>query len=76
MQENFNTTPPLQENPNKKKKLLTLLAVLLILALVTSWLAGYLLGKNTAPVPSGQVIDTILLAPEDKACLLYTSRCV
>lgn len=67
MQENFNTTPPLQENPNKKKKLLTLLAVLLILALVTSWLAGYLLGKNTAPVPSGQVIDTILLAPEDKA---------
>ena len=46
MQENFNTTPPLQENLNKKKKLLTLLAVLLILALVTSWLAGYLLGKK------------------------------
>lgn len=64
MQKQFNTAAPLQGTP-KKKMWVKVLAVLAFLALVTSWLAGYMLGRNVAPKASGQIRDTILLTPEN-----------
>lgn len=40
---------------------------LLLLTLITSCLAGYMLGRRAAPAPSGMRIDTILLTPPDSA---------
>lgn len=62
MQEHFNITAPLPGN-SKKRMLVKVLAVLAFLALATSWLVGYMLGKNAVPKSSGRIIDTILLTP-------------
>ena len=57
------TPPYLEEKENKKKKL-RWLPVLFLLTFLTSCIAGYILGKNAGSVPTGQIIDTILLSPE------------
>lgn len=43
---------------------LPLLLLLLLLALVTSGIVGFILGNNSEPPSLGQIIDTILLAPD------------
>ena len=65
MQEQFHTAAPLQ-GTSRKRTWIKVLAVLAFLALATSWLVGYMLGRSAVPKSSGQVIDTILLTPGDE----------
>lgn len=68
----YNTTSsPTPEEVESKRRWL-LLFPLLFLALITSCVAGYLLGKHTGQKPAGQIIDTILLAPEESAARTRT----
>ncbi len=63
-QQNHNQLPPLQKGTNKKQRLMTLLLVfLLLLALFSSVLVGFLIGRNTDPY-RGQIIDTIFIGPD------------
>ena len=63
-QQNHNQLPPLQKGTNKKQRLMTLLLVfLLLLALFSSVLVGFLIGRNTDPY-RGQIIDTIFIGTE------------
>lgn len=52
---------------NQRRRWLPLLLLLFFLALITSSIVGYILGRNAGPAPLGQIVDTILLAPDDKA---------
>lgn len=62
--------PSLEENIQEKKRhYLPLFIFLLLLTLITSSIAGYILGRNTGTAPLGQVIDTILLEPEETEAL-------
>ncbi|WP_294150278.1 carboxypeptidase regulatory-like domain-containing protein [uncultured Clostridium sp.] len=68
----YNTaSPPAPEEDESKRRWL-LLFLLLSLALITSCVAGYLLGKRAGQKPAGQIIDTILLAPEESAARTRT----
>lgn len=40
------------------------LAFLVMLVMLSTGIVSFLLGKNTAPAPVGQIIDTILLTPD------------
>ncbi|MCD2493253.1 carboxypeptidase regulatory-like domain-containing protein [Lacrimispora sp. NSJ-141] len=71
MADNMFTNLPLQGAQKNKKRRLFLLALLILAALVSSCIAGYILGKSTMPDFSGQLIDTILLAPEKEERLFY-----
>jgi hypothetical protein len=66
MTQNENAAYPSSgEEREKKKKWLLPLFLLLLLTLATSCIVGYLLGKNAGPQPLGQIIDTILLGPDE-----------
>ena len=68
-QQNLNNNTPLQEEKNKKRSIfLLLLVLLLILALFTSVMVGFLIGRNTDPY-RGQIIDTIVLGPDQNRAL-------
>lgn len=59
------TPPPAAEEPKRgKKKWLVLLLLLLLLAITSSSVVGYILGKNAGTRPLGQLLDTILLTPD------------
>lgn len=53
-----------EEKDNKQKKKIRWLPVLFLMAFITSCITGYILGRNAGAVPTGQIIDTILLSPE------------
>lgn len=56
---------PQSDHRFKEKKTWALwLLPLLLLAVLTSSIAGYILGRNVAPQSSGQILDTILLDPD------------
>lgn len=59
-----------ENKQEKRRRWLPLLLLLFILVLITSSIAGYILGKNTGSVQMGQIIDTILLAPEEETELI------
>ena len=60
--------PPFEETEDRRNRRWTpLIFLLFFLALLTTSAAGYLLGKRTGQVPGGQIIDTILLAPESNS---------
>lgn len=60
------TPPPAAEEQNSgKKKWLVLLLLLLLLAVASSSVVGYILGKNAGTRPLGQLMDTILLTPDN-----------
>lgn len=67
MSQNQPHTPPpaAEEQKNGKKKWLVLLLLLLLLAVVSSSVVGYILGKNAGTRPLGQLMDTILLTPDN-----------
>lgn len=75
-QQNQNSNPPLREGINqkskiidKKKRVFVLLLVLqLLLALFSSVLVGFLIGRNTDPY-RGQIIDTIVIGPDQNRVL-------
>ncbi|MCH1981801.1 carboxypeptidase-like regulatory domain-containing protein [Ruminococcus sp. OA3] len=48
------------------RRLLPLILLLLVLTFITSSIVGFILGRNTVEAPLGQVIDTVLLSPEDE----------
>ena len=55
---------PQSDHRSKEKKTWALwLLPLFLLAVLTSSIAGYILGRNVAPQPTGQILDTILLDP-------------
>lgn len=57
--------PSFQEENRKERRLWRpLLLLLTLLLLVTSCIAGFILGRSAGPVPLGQIIDTILLTPD------------
>lgn len=58
-------SPAERDVEKKERRRVLWLPVLFVLALITSSMAGYILGKNTVPPPVGQIIDTILLDPEN-----------
>ena len=60
-------TPPAvcEEDGRRHGRWLYLLFLLFIVALISSGITGYLLGLKASPVAGGQLIDTILLAPEN-----------
>ena len=61
------TPPVIREEDNRRNgKWLYLLFLLFLIALISSGIVGYLLGLKAGPVEGGQLIDTILLAPEDE----------
>lgn len=55
----------LREDRQKERR--PLLALLLLLVLITTSVVGFILGRSAGPEPLGQIIDTILLSPEDPA---------
>lgn len=57
---------PKQENETNKRRWLPLVLIIVFLAVMTSSLAGFIIGKHTGAVSLGQIIDTILLAPEEE----------
>lgn len=60
------TPPPAAEEQNSgKKKWLILLLLLLLLAVTSSCVVGYILGRNAGTRPLGQLMDTILLIPDN-----------
>lgn len=63
---NPNSASTNQADNNHQRRWLPLVLILLFFAVLTSSLAGYILGKQAASAPLGQIIDTILLAPEDE----------
>jgi hypothetical protein len=64
LQLNFNHQTPLQKEKNKKRHVIWLLSVLLlIMAMFSLVMAGFLIGRNTDSY-HGQMIDTILLGPD------------
>lgn len=67
-----NTTSPLSPKEDETKRRWLILLLLLFLALITSCVAGYLLGKRAGQKPAGQIIDTILLTPEEPAARTKT----
>lgn len=63
-QQNQNRKAPLRETIGKKRRSLALLfLLLLILALSSSVMVGFLIGRNTG-IYRGQILDTILLGPD------------
>lgn len=56
----------LQEEEQKNRRR-WLLLLLLLLLLITSTIVGFILGRKAGPAPLGQIIDTILLTPEDSS---------
>lgn len=68
----FNTASPPAPRDDESKRRWLLLLLLLFLALITSCVAGYLLGKRAGQKPAGQIIDTILLTPEESAARTMT----
>lgn len=54
------------ETWQKRKKWLPLFLLLIFAVLVTSCIAGYILGRSAKATPRGQIIDTIILEPEAK----------
>ena len=56
-----------QEDHDNKRRWLPLVLIVLFLAVLKSSLAGYILGKQAGSAPLGQIIDTILLTPEETA---------
>ena len=59
-----NTSAPEENKQEKKRRREPLFLLLLLLTLITSCIAGYILGRHTGTDPLGQVIDTIVLTPE------------
>lgn len=53
-----------EEDSRRYGRWLYLLFLLFIVALISSGIAGYLLGLKASPIAGGQLIDTILLEPE------------
>lgn len=53
-----------EKNDRRYGRWLYLLFLLFVVALISSGIAGYLLGLKASPVAGGQLIDTILLDPE------------
>lgn len=49
----------------KERRRPVLLLLLPLFLLITSSIAGYVLGRSAGPAPLGQMIDTILLAPQE-----------
>ncbi len=47
-----------------RRRFLPLILLLLVLTFMTSSIVGFILGRNTAEAPLGQVLDTVLLSPE------------
>lgn len=75
-QQNHNQLPPLQKGTNKKQHLMTLLLVfLLLLALFSSVLVGFLIGRNTDPY-RGQIIDTIFIGPDQNRTVHVSGQVV
>lgn len=68
----YNTTSPPGPKEDETKRRWVILLLLLFLALITSCVAGYLLGKRAGQKPAGQIIDTILLTPEEPAARTKT----
>ena len=48
----------------KRRPWMPVLLLLLVLALITSGISGYVLGRNAGTPPLGQIIDTVILGPE------------
>ena len=68
----YNTTPLPDPKEDETKRRWLILLLLLFLALITSCVAGYLLGKRAGQKPAGQIIDTILLTPDETAARTRT----
>lgn len=49
-----------------RRRFLPLILLLLVLTFMTSSIVGFILGRNTAEAPLGQVLDTVLLSPEEE----------
>lgn len=58
-------SPSLREEEQQKKRRWILLILLIFLALITSCVAGFILGRNAGTTPFGQVIDTIMVGDND-----------
>ncbi len=68
-QTNQNAQTPLREERNKKRPVFVLMFVLLtILAFFSSVIVGFLIGRNTDSY-RGQIIDTIVLGPDETRVL-------
>lgn len=49
----------------KRRPWMPVILILLVLAFISSSILGYVLGRNTGTPPLGQIIDTIVLEPEE-----------
>lgn len=58
-------TPSLKEEEQQKKRRWILLLLLIFLALITSCIVGFILGRNAGTNQLGQVIDTIIVGDEE-----------
>lgn len=60
-----NTSSRQDSAAGKRHSWMPVVVLLLVLALITSSILGYVLGRNTGTPPLGQIIDTIVLEPEE-----------
>lgn len=58
--------PSSPEEHSNTQKYIPLLLILLLLALISSCIVGYILGKNTLPDSAGQIMDTFFLKQTDQ----------
>ncbi len=58
--------PDTDKRQNRRNRTVPLLMFLLVLFMFTSGIVGYMLGKRTGAESNGQLIDTILLEPEQE----------
>ncbi|BFL47677.1 hypothetical protein [Lactonifactor longoviformis] len=54
-----------KDSGQNRRRWMPALFLLLFIALITSCVVGFILGRNAGPASLGQIIDTILLTPEE-----------
>lgn len=55
-----------QRGKEKERRFRPLFLLILFLAMITTCIVGFILGRSVSPAPLGQLIDTILLSPEEQ----------
>lgn len=71
MEDNQKAPLSLPEDQSQSKKWVPLAVILILAALITSCIVGYILGRNTVPFPAGQLIDMIVLSPDESEKAFY-----